>query len=692
MNSLLRMIIKNSSLTLASSIISQILLLFFYSLIAKNLTSESFGLITFNLTTIQLFAILSSGGIGLAIAKFISEKKDNVQNEKEVISISLKLNVIFIFISLLTMVLFKKQLKIEFNYATSILMFIGVVAISIDALLKSILIGKQDFSSLAKITIYNSIITFCINILCFYLFGEPYLFITLSISYFFSFFFSFYFLSQHIKGISILNFAELKTNSAKTIFKFTLPLLVANLIVIFTNWFLQFDLNKTGNLKDLAVLGVINQLLNICLFVPVIYGKVIMPILSENYQKNNFVLIKRILYISVLTLTIIFTFLIIFQNFFLFILEILFSNKYSLNNVYDKVILVSFLASLSSLIGNFLAANAKMFFGFFLNIIWSLVVLYNYKTNQFENNIENILFSLIYGYLLIFIMGIVYISMGKYIDIFKKFLISIYNIIPPRIIKPRFHKEKDFILDNSDNCVFVLIDYDLFNDRKEKKVGKVSYKCGVKTLDYAQEFCIQKNIDFYRIITTDDKLKISENVYLNNESYILNEGTDICVIKSLLQLIKKYKNICVINSSCAYSDIKNIDLIYSYSRDNFFNYDKPYIIGFNANSNISPKLPMIKIKYPHVITNAFLTRVNEIELVINSESSRNLFKYFNLGFENKYFSIRYFEIYLSRLILSKQKGNLYMLIDDEIFSYIERQHKWPLIDSRLFKFGSKKNG
>jgi O-antigen/teichoic acid export membrane protein len=178
MGSLLRVILKNSSLTFASSIISQILMLFFYSIIAKSLSSEVFGLITFNLTTIQLFAILSSGGIGLAIAKFISEKRDNIQNENEVISISLKLNVIFIFISLLTMFFFKKQLGIQFTYVNSSLMFIGVISISIDALLKSILIGKQDFSSLAKITIYNSLITFSINILGFYFFGSSYIYIT----------------------------------------------------------------------------------------------------------------------------------------------------------------------------------------------------------------------------------------------------------------------------------------------------------------------------------------------------------------------------------------------------------------------------------------------------------------------------------------------------------------------------------
>jgi O-antigen/teichoic acid export membrane protein len=123
------------------------------------------------------------------------------------------------------------------------------------------------------------------------------IYITLVLSYCFSFIFSFYFLSKHLRGISIFSFSDLSTNYARIIIKFTLPLLFANIIVIFTNWFLQFDLNKTDNLKDLAILGVINQLLNIYLFVPVIYGKVIMPILSENYQNKNFILIRRVLYI-----------------------------------------------------------------------------------------------------------------------------------------------------------------------------------------------------------------------------------------------------------------------------------------------------------------------------------------------------------------------------------------------------------
>jgi O-antigen/teichoic acid export membrane protein len=675
-------VLKNSAITLVGSVLSQLLIVLFNSILASKLSNSEFASITFLLTTVQLFAILSSGGIGLAVVKFISEKKDPV-NEKDVIQISSYLNLIFSVFSITILFIFQGEFGIKLTENTIILLVAGVISISADALLKSILIGKQQFLKLTFITLINSFIIFSLNVAGFNLFGVDYLYETITVSYIIGLLFSILFLKKYITKFSFSFVKMLKSKKAKEILRFTFPLLFANLIVIFTNWFIQFDLSKKNNLSELALLGVINQLINLFLFIPVIFGKALMPVISENIASKLFVKSRQILIGS--TIGILLTFVTIWfcQEVILTIFKFLFSSKYSLTNYYWLIITLAFFASVSSLIGNFIAASAKMFFGLILNFIWSIIVFTIYFSFGNNGSIEYILYSLIWGYGLNFILGLLYVLVilnDK--AIFKNFLMAFINLTSPKV----FVRFNDKVNRQGKSIVFILIDYDKFFERDFKSVGNIKYHCGQDTLNYTESFCLKNNIDYYRIITTDNKEKISTSIYRNARSYILNKGTDIAVLKDISAILSNYQNIAVINSSCAYEDILELSNLYAIAKESYFSSCSPYILGFNANSKISPTFPKVRTRNPHIITNAFITKSSLVIETISHESKRKYLNTIFHGFNDKFYAIRFFEIYISKLILSTENGDLLVLLNNELISYKKNSEKWPLMDSRLNKF------
>jgi hypothetical protein len=224
--------------------------------------------------------------------------------------------------------------------------------------------------------------------------------------------------------------------------------------------------------------------------------------------------------------------------------------------------------------------------------------------------------------------------------------------------------------------IAILIDYDEFKDRKFKNLKRGSkYPCGRDAIENVKLEIKKRNIDYVEMISSDNSNNL--HVELNKLNYVKNQGTDVAQIKLCNELIKKYKKVLVVNSSANSEDSKSVGLLIDASEiveDKQVNY----IIGFNGNSMISPRLPLSPAITPHVTTNFFICDVGSAISTLKFKPHK-LISHFSNGFASKSYAIRYFEILLSTLIL-KNNGNIYLLKGSAILDF--KKNKWPISDTR----------
>lgn len=661
--------------TLIGSVASQVFALAFISFLARKIQHLEFGALTYLLTTIQFFAILASGGIGLALTKYIAQST-HVKNGKLITS-AIQVFLFFSIVSIVILLNINKILKLPTDVTTIFLTIVGILAISMDAFYKSILIGKKKFFKFSLVSIVNAFTLTLINFLVFYTFGREFTKLGYVFGYFTVLVTSIYLIRLEETWLKPSNILIWDSTSIKKLLKFSIPLLLSNLILVYVNWYFQFTLNKNKLFQELAMYGVINQVLNLLLFLPVIYNKVTLPFIVNDPVTNHQLKKNRLLFSSFLFFCLLFFVIYLFGGYILIIIDLLFGNKYKVDIYYNLIILCAFLSAISSIIGNILASKSELFFGLFTNVVWSFVVIGSFKS--FELQISSILLSLITGYAIVVIIGSIKLIYGEKAFFWKIFM-SIVNLIPPRIIENNLKETVSKISVN--DVLVILIDYDKFRNRDIKTLGKVQYRCGIQGLDFVAHYCKNKQQDYIRIETTDDKTRVCSEVLLNQNNVILNRGTDISVLLELKQFIKKYNKIIVINSSSSLRDTDNFDFFLKKTKGI---QQTNFVLGFNGNSRISPMIPFSKKIYPHIITNCFATSNLILLDGLENNTGRILSRIFGVNFNDKLFSIRYFETYISRLVI-KRGGDIILFNDNVEISFGLEKDKWPRIDSRILRY------
>lgn len=266
------------------------------------------------------------------------------------------------------------------------------------------------------------------------------------------------------------------------------------------------------------------------------------------------------------------------------------------------------------------------------------------------------------------------------------FLNSYFKFVNLSDISPFYCVIDESVICDSNKILVLLIDYEGFKNRTEKVLtSSISYTCGREGLESLKDELIVRNYDYLDLITVDNGNCLEPR--LNCTCYVKNNGTDIALLDSVSDIIKKYENVFVVNSSSSVEDMKtvNFDLINSIISKS---KGDEFVIGFNGNSKISPRLPLTRNIYPHIITNSFVckskTLLRQLDYANEKKKERNLLKF---CFSNKYFCISFFEIGLS-VGVTQRGGGLYLLSEgaDDKYGYLKYSDLWPREDSRLSKY------
>lgn len=268
--------------------------------------------------------------------------------------------------------------------------------------------------------------------------------------------------------------------------------------------------------------------------------------------------------------------------------------------------------------------------------------------------------------------------MSKIPNIIEKLLWAIFNVVAPRHVRYVARTDSNHAL----KLLVITIEYDKFAERTIKVVNNMQYPCGRPGIDNIVRFCKERDVDYLSVITTDENYGVdtySDDVC--RTVLLSNGGTDIAALYSLRFLIKKYTHVIVANSSHNSDDSRDIDSLFN---EVIINAKTPhFVIGFNGNSRMSPKLPIFAANCEHIITNIFACPTGDLLHTLESGRSHRFYHALG-GFSNKFFAIRYFEILLSRNSLLNG-GKLILLKDGRRTLPVDGHARWPARDSRFYR-------
>lgn len=291
--------------------------------VARFLGSISFGELSIIKSTISVFGLLASFGLGFTITKLVGESlSKSIDEVGEIISAT---NVIILFSGLFFgVILFliaplvavyifeNKNIVLPLRIAGVFLFFNAVNIYQL-----GVVSGLQLFKGLARINVILGIISFPIILSFTYFFGLIGTVIGMTLNMGVGCILSYLLISKGLKNSGIrLIYKKLK-HRIKKILMFSLPLALKEIIYSSGNWIAYYILLHNSDFKQVGVYNSANQLSQIILFLPIAVLGVSLSMLSNNIHdsKNYVYLLKKSLLFNFIIVIAIGSLMAIFSGF-----------------------------------------------------------------------------------------------------------------------------------------------------------------------------------------------------------------------------------------------------------------------------------------------------------------------------------------------------------------------------------------
>ena len=369
--------------TFTGTAISKFIVLIAGIFCARFLSSEEYGEFGLVRSTINMFVVLGSAGLGLTATKYISEYLGS--NKTKISQVYILTNGFAVFAALaltISIILLSPYLsRVTLNAPHldvsikigALLLFVAII----NAAQNGTLAGFEDFKSIAINTLVGGVAESVLMLLgayfynvngaiCGYGAGFAILYVCNKISIK-------KLLRRHdirITRTSCLNL------DYSIIIKFTLPAALSSIICVPVFWIIRTMLVRNSNFSELALYEVSDQWKTIVLFIPTAISRIVLPILSsissDNNKKKAFWKILKANILVNSSVSILLTVLVcMFGNHIIHF----YGSEY--NNVYPLIFLSisTIFTSIANVVGQAISSKAKMWVGFFFNALWSLMTI-----------------------------------------------------------------------------------------------------------------------------------------------------------------------------------------------------------------------------------------------------------------------------------------------------------------------------
>jgi O-antigen/teichoic acid export membrane protein len=247
-----------------------------------------------------------------------------------------------------------------------------LITSTLDTIQVSILLGFGAFKDIAKVSLIKGLFTITILLFFVQFYGIQGVLIAYALAYSLSLLFNLYFLKKNCKKNGLILKYEIDSVLLKHILKSSFPIFLASLIMIPSQWVINYIIYSKENGKlALTIFGMANQWMILIQFFPLQISKVILPQLSK--QKNNQQEFKSTektgLKISILISLILISFSILLESYII--------NMYNLNYSISKypfriMLMAALFSTVNLFLGQSMVASGRVWLRTLVDVFISL--------------------------------------------------------------------------------------------------------------------------------------------------------------------------------------------------------------------------------------------------------------------------------------------------------------------------------
>lgn len=390
---------------------------------ARILGKELFGEFGMVRSTINMFVVLGSAGLGITATKYIAEykgtQKDRVASIYLLTTIFAVLTGLIVTVAILLLADYLAIESLQSPHLSSslkcgaLLLFVTVI----NASQTGVLSGLENFKSIAINTFIGSLFESV-----FMLIGASYYGVLGAVLGFGIGFIAIYIanvlsIKKSFKRMNlVVKMYALNLNDLKVLYKFSLPALLSSMIIPPVYWVIRMMIVNKNGYGELAIYEAADQWKIIILFIPTAVSQIILPILSS-LVKTDKTKYWKVLKINILINGLVALVMVgLVACFSQYIMKAYGS---SFENVMPLIILAisTIFTAVSNVVGLAIASKSQMWIGFLFNIFWGIVlVLSAYYLIEKGYGSVGVALSILFAYILHSFIQIIYLKHLRIIE------------------------------------------------------------------------------------------------------------------------------------------------------------------------------------------------------------------------------------------------------------------------------------
>ena len=352
-------------------------------IVARLIGKEDYGQFILVQSTLVMFGTFAGFGIGTTATRYIASLKNKDKKRLGEILLLCKRSVFAFGIIIAGAMIFTSSIIAEkFLNVKTLSLPIAFASVSIfftalDGYQKSILIGFESMRTLAMASIAGAALGIPILFLGASKLGLDGLALGLSANAFIQAIISRAYSRRELMKNGIILKADNSLKEWLILRDFALPALLAGAMISPAHWVSQAMLTKTDDgLSQVAILGIAMQWFSAVLFLPMISGKVVAPILTQYVTENRPADSKRLLILAIKANAIIAVpvavALVLLSP---WILSFYGSDYSDANWTFRLVMVTAALLAIQAPVGNVVIATSKMWLGLIMNFAWAAIYI-----------------------------------------------------------------------------------------------------------------------------------------------------------------------------------------------------------------------------------------------------------------------------------------------------------------------------
>lgn len=351
-----------------------------FIIVARIIGKEEYGKIGVLRSTITMFMVFSSAGMGLTAARYVAYFRNN--DLEKAYQIHRASNHVALFFGLIISVIvfcFNRQIaKLSFgNFDLSLSLKLTVIALffsTVSSAQSGTLMGFENFKGLGINNLIYGIVQFSLLIFGAYVWQTNGVIVALGVSSFFFVILNEFSIKKNF-GSGFKNI-PLFTSEIRSIFtRFSLPAMLSTFVAMPVIWFGKALLVRTNGFEEMAIFDVSEQWYLMVLFIPGSIGAIILPMLSNTLSAGSETQYKKLLklnlFVNCVIVTAVSLVVIVLAP---YILK-LYGHNFTSYLPLRILLIAAILQTINSVLGQVIASKAKMWLGFAVNLLWGVSFL-----------------------------------------------------------------------------------------------------------------------------------------------------------------------------------------------------------------------------------------------------------------------------------------------------------------------------